>query len=131
MASVTRTLKLGTAICLVPERHPLALAKEVATIDYFSGGRFLFGFDQLHGRCFGRLDLAQQPGRYDLPFRGLLLDPVQDLLDDVGVLFQEGRGVLAPLPAALVAVTVIGASGLFVKLNLAGVEAPADKAVIV
>jgi probable F420-dependent oxidoreductase len=43
MASVTRTLKLGTAICLVPERHPLALAKEVATIDYFSGGRFLFG----------------------------------------------------------------------------------------
>jgi probable F420-dependent oxidoreductase len=43
MASVTRILKLGTAICLVPERHPLALAKEVATVDYFSGGRFLFG----------------------------------------------------------------------------------------
>ena len=43
MASVTRTLKLGTAICLVPERHPLALAKEVATLDYYSGGRFLFG----------------------------------------------------------------------------------------
>jgi probable F420-dependent oxidoreductase len=43
MASVTGTLKLGTAICLVPERHPLTLAKEVATLDYFSGGRFLFG----------------------------------------------------------------------------------------
>jgi probable F420-dependent oxidoreductase len=43
MASVTRTLKLGTGICLVPERHPLALAKEVATLDYYSGGRFLFG----------------------------------------------------------------------------------------
>jgi alkanesulfonate monooxygenase SsuD/methylene tetrahydromethanopterin reductase-like flavin-dependent oxidoreductase (luciferase family) len=43
MASVTRTLKLGTAICLVPAGQPLALAKEVATIDYFSGGRFLFG----------------------------------------------------------------------------------------
>ena len=42
MASVTRTLKLGTGICLVPERHPLALAKEVATLDYYSGGRFLF-----------------------------------------------------------------------------------------
>jgi probable F420-dependent oxidoreductase len=43
MSSVTMSLKLGTAICLVPERHPLALAKEVATLDYFSGGRFLFG----------------------------------------------------------------------------------------
>ena len=43
MSSVTARLKLGTAICLVPERHPLALAKEVATLDYFSGGRFLFG----------------------------------------------------------------------------------------
>ena len=42
-AAVTQTLKLGTAICLVPERHPLALAKEVATLDYFSGGRVLFG----------------------------------------------------------------------------------------
>jgi probable F420-dependent oxidoreductase len=43
ISSVTRKLKLGTGICLVPERHPLALAKEVATIDYFSGGRFMFG----------------------------------------------------------------------------------------
>ena len=43
ISSATRTLKLGTGICLVPERHPLALAKEVATVDYFSGGRFLFG----------------------------------------------------------------------------------------
>jgi len=42
-AAVTNTLKLGTAICLVPERHPLALAKEVATLDYFSGGRVYFG----------------------------------------------------------------------------------------
>jgi len=28
---------------LIPERHPLLLAKEIATLDYFSGGRFLFG----------------------------------------------------------------------------------------
>ena len=51
MASVTRTLKLGTAICLVPERHPLTLAKEVATIDYFSGGRFLFGNTRPDQHC--------------------------------------------------------------------------------
>ena len=42
-ASVTTRLKLGTGITLVPERNPLLLAKEVATLDYFSKGRFLFG----------------------------------------------------------------------------------------
>src|SRR5499433_2158620 len=42
-SGVTTRLKLGTSITLVPERHPLLLAKEIATLDYFSGGRFLFG----------------------------------------------------------------------------------------
>jgi len=41
-SGVTTTLK-RTGITLVPERHPLLLAKEIATLDYFSGGRFLFG----------------------------------------------------------------------------------------
>lgn len=39
----TRSIKLGTGICLVPEHNPLLLAKEVATLDYLSGGRFRFG----------------------------------------------------------------------------------------
>ena len=42
-SSVTTTMKLGTGICLVPERNPLLRAKEVATLDMYSGGRFLFG----------------------------------------------------------------------------------------
>ncbi|HTY54711.1 MAG TPA: LLM class F420-dependent oxidoreductase [Candidatus Binataceae bacterium] len=42
-AAATKRVKLGTGICLVPERDPIVLAKEVATLDYFSGGRFLFG----------------------------------------------------------------------------------------
>ena len=42
-SAVTTTMKLGTGICLVPERNPLLLAKEVATLDMYSGGRFLFG----------------------------------------------------------------------------------------
>ena len=42
-AAVTQTIKLGTGVCLVPERNPLILAKEVATLDHFSGGRFIFG----------------------------------------------------------------------------------------
>ena len=42
-SAVTTTIKLGTAVCLVPERNPLILAKEVATLDHYSGGRFIFG----------------------------------------------------------------------------------------
>ena len=42
-SAVTSTIKLGTGICLVPERNPLLLAKEVATLDMYSKGRFLFG----------------------------------------------------------------------------------------
>ena len=43
VSAVTTTLKLGTAVCLVPERNPLLLAKVIATLDHYSGGRFLFG----------------------------------------------------------------------------------------
>ncbi|HSZ23356.1 MAG TPA: TIGR03619 family F420-dependent LLM class oxidoreductase, partial [Candidatus Sulfotelmatobacter sp.] len=42
-AGVTKNLKLATGICLVPEHEPLALAKQLATLDAYSGGRVLFG----------------------------------------------------------------------------------------
>ena len=42
-AAATTTLKLGTGICLVIERDPIILAKEVASVDRISGGRFIFG----------------------------------------------------------------------------------------
>lgn len=42
-AAATKTLLLGTGICLVVQRDPIQTAKAVATIDHVSGGRFLFG----------------------------------------------------------------------------------------
>jgi probable F420-dependent oxidoreductase len=42
-AAVTRTLRLGTGILILPQRHPLYVAKEVATLDVLSGGRALLG----------------------------------------------------------------------------------------
>ena len=39
----TSTIKLGTSISLVPEHNPLMQAKQIATLDKLSGGRFLFG----------------------------------------------------------------------------------------
>jgi len=42
-ATVTNKLEIGTAVLLVPERHPIHLAKEIASLDSYSGGRFHFG----------------------------------------------------------------------------------------
>jgi probable F420-dependent oxidoreductase len=42
-SAVTKTIKLGTGICLVPEHNPLVLAKTIATLDFISNGRVLFG----------------------------------------------------------------------------------------
>jgi probable F420-dependent oxidoreductase len=42
-ACATTTLKLATGICLVIQRDPIHTAKEVASLDRLSGGRFLFG----------------------------------------------------------------------------------------
>jgi probable F420-dependent oxidoreductase len=42
-AVATKTLKVGTGICLLNQRDPIQTAKEVATIDQVSDGRFLFG----------------------------------------------------------------------------------------
>src|SRR5690348_15126241 len=42
-AVATETLLLATGICLVIQRDPIVTAKEVASVDRLSGGRFLFG----------------------------------------------------------------------------------------
>ena len=42
-AAATERLLVGTGICLVIERDPIITAKEVASLDRLSGGRFLFG----------------------------------------------------------------------------------------
>jgi probable F420-dependent oxidoreductase len=39
----TERILLGTGICLVVQRDPIITAKEIATLDRLSGGRFLFG----------------------------------------------------------------------------------------
>ncbi|MBM3227096.1 MAG: LLM class flavin-dependent oxidoreductase, partial [Candidatus Tectomicrobia bacterium] len=42
-AAVTTRVRIGTAVYLLPLRHPVAIAKQVASLDLLSGGRFLFG----------------------------------------------------------------------------------------
>ena len=39
----TTTLEVGSTVCLIPEHHPLTLAKAAASLDRVSGGRFFLG----------------------------------------------------------------------------------------
>ena len=60
-AMATKTLKVGTGVCLVNQRDPIQTAKLVASIDQVTGGRFLFGIGigwnaeemEDHGTVFG------------------------------------------------------------------------------
>jgi probable F420-dependent oxidoreductase len=60
VAGATERIKLGTGICLVAQRDPIWLAKEVASLDRISDGRFLFGI----GYGWNKEELAHHGVRY-------------------------------------------------------------------
>ena len=43
LAAATRDVELGIAVCVVPQREPLLLAKQLATVDVLAGGRVILG----------------------------------------------------------------------------------------
>ncbi len=43
LAGQTKTIRMGTGIIILPQRNPLVLAKEMASLDVLSGGRLIFG----------------------------------------------------------------------------------------
>jgi alkanesulfonate monooxygenase SsuD/methylene tetrahydromethanopterin reductase-like flavin-dependent oxidoreductase (luciferase family) len=43
VAAVTERARLGTAILVLPLRHPAIVAREVISLDFLSGGRFMLG----------------------------------------------------------------------------------------
>jgi probable F420-dependent oxidoreductase len=64
-AAATTSLKLGTGICLVPQRDPIVTAKSVASLDRLSGGRFLFGV----GGGWNVDEMENHGARYDTRFK--------------------------------------------------------------
>ena len=60
-AAVTTKLRLGTGICLVVERDPIQLAKEVASLDLISEGRVVLGV----GAGWNREEMENHGVRYD------------------------------------------------------------------
>jgi probable F420-dependent oxidoreductase len=63
-AAVTQNLKLGTGICLLPQRDTITTAKSVASLDRMSGGRFLFGI----GGGWNKEEMAHHGVKYKLRF---------------------------------------------------------------
>ncbi len=59
-AAATTSLKVGSGITLVPQRDPIWLAKQVASVDTLSGGRLLFGI----GYGWNKEELAHHGVRY-------------------------------------------------------------------
>ncbi len=59
-AMASRTLLLATGICLVVQRDPIHMAKEVASVDHVSNGRFLFGI----GAGWNREEMADHGAEY-------------------------------------------------------------------
>lgn len=43
VAAATKTLRLGTGVLLIPEHHPVDLAKRISSLDLYSNGRFVLG----------------------------------------------------------------------------------------
>ncbi len=60
VAAVTRSIRLGTGICLLPQRNPIYTAKDASTLDYLSNGRFDMGI--------GIGWLAEEYRALDVPF---------------------------------------------------------------
>jgi probable F420-dependent oxidoreductase len=94
LAAVTSTIRLGTGICLVPQRNPVYTAKEVAAVDWLSNGRFDFGI--------GVGWLEEEFRAVDVPFarRGPRCNEYVEVMrrlweDDV----SEHKGELYELPA--------------------------------
>jgi len=103
LAGLTKTIRLGTGICIISQRNPVYTARQVADVDLISGGRFDFGvgigwleeeFDVLHApfKARGKLapdylnvmkalwcdDVAEYHGQhYDLPACSQAPQPVQ------------------------------------------------------
>jgi probable F420-dependent oxidoreductase len=64
-AAATKTLLLGTGVCLVPQRDPIVTAKSVASLERLSGGRFIFGI----GGGWNVEEMENHGARYDTRFK--------------------------------------------------------------
>ncbi|GAB3763998.1 TIGR03619 family F420-dependent LLM class oxidoreductase [Microlunatus parietis] len=112
LAAVTRRIRLGTSVLVLPLRNPFVVAKQVATIDRLSGGRVVLGV--------GAGWSEQEYAAVGVPFgeRGARLDEGIDLLRALwrgettftGQRFGFEYGVFEPKPGRAIPIMVGGLS---------------------
>lgn len=79
VAQATSTIRIGTAVTPVPRRRPQKLARETATLDRLSGGRFVFGV----GSGPGGAEFGPMGDEDSARTRGAMLDEALDVIADL------------------------------------------------
>ena len=79
-SAVTHRIKLGSGVTLVPESHPLRIAKSIASLDHLSGGRVLFGV----GPGWNREERAMLGGEMKRPW-----DQTRESVQAIRALWRE------------------------------------------
>jgi probable F420-dependent oxidoreductase len=111
IAAATATIRLGTGILILPQRNPVVLAKELATLDQMSGGRMELGigvgwleeeFDVLGVPFAAR---GRRTDDYVAAMRALW---TQDAATHHGEFASFDRAILSPKPAKSIPITVGG-----------------------
>lgn len=81
VAGMTKTIKLGTGILILPQRHPIYVAKEVATLDQMSGGRAILGV--------GIGWMEEEFSALDIPFKKRV-SRTEESISAIRALWQKG-----------------------------------------
>jgi alkanesulfonate monooxygenase SsuD/methylene tetrahydromethanopterin reductase-like flavin-dependent oxidoreductase (luciferase family) len=117
-ASVTSTLKLGTYVCNVGVREPVALASDAATVDVVSNGRLILGLGAGHTPTEWTMNGSDFPSaRARVGRLGEMVDVVSWLLAGEVVAFDgqyvrtDSAFLLAPRPAQLKVPLLVGGNG--------------------
>ncbi len=100
-AAVTKTMRIGTAVLLIPMYAPLKLAEDIAVLDNLSQGRFVFGGAPgyvaeefaAHG-----IPRAQRIGRFEESLDLMITAWTQDEFEFDGKYFQVPPTVMTPKP---------------------------------
>lgn len=113
VAAVTERVKIGTGILVLPLRHPVMLAKEIATMDYLTGGRFILGvgpgWDPREFEALG-LRLSERGRRTDEILAALRLLLTEDNVTFRGHFYSFEDITIEPRPPKMPPVWVAGGS---------------------
>jgi probable F420-dependent oxidoreductase len=114
VASRTTTLRLGTSIIVLPQRNPILVAKQAATLDAFSGGRVVLGFGAGWAEkefSFLNSDFAGRGKVYDESVRLMRALWSEDPVDFDGEFFHVKDAVFLPKPVRGSVPVWIGGNG--------------------